>query len=108
MLNHLNRINMEYVSVARWKSDSKLSNLETDLVISILNGHDSDVNSVAISSDGKTIFSGSDDNTIKVWNLYFDWLIERNCDHIRVYLANPNADLSDEERKLCDGIGEEK
>ena len=37
-----------------------------------------------------------------------DWLLARNCDHIRGYLGNPNANLSYEERKLCDGIGEEK
>lgn len=34
-----------------------------------LKGHSSDVNSVAFSVDGKTLASGSDDNTIKLWNL---------------------------------------
>lgn len=34
-----------------------------------LKGHSSDVNSVANSIDGKTLASGSDDNTIKLWNL---------------------------------------
>ncbi|NMG07289.1 serine/threonine-protein kinase [Brasilonema sp. UFV-L1] len=34
-----------------------------------LKGHSSDVNSVAFSVDGKTLASGSDDNTIKIWNL---------------------------------------
>jgi WD40 repeat protein/tRNA A-37 threonylcarbamoyl transferase component Bud32 len=35
----------------------------------ILKGHSSDVNSVAFAFDGQTLASGSDDKTIKVWNL---------------------------------------
>ncbi|MGK7880471.1 MAG: TIR domain-containing protein [Crocosphaera sp.] len=91
----------------------KIWNLETGELLRILSGHDSSVFSVAISPDGKTVVSGSLDNTIKIWKMDFDWLmardwlLARNCDHIRGYLANPNANLSDEERKLCDGIGEE-
>ena len=34
-----------------------------------MTGHSNGVNSVAISSDGKYIVSGSGDNTIKIWNL---------------------------------------
>ncbi|MDZ8050906.1 MAG: protein kinase domain-containing protein [Aulosira sp. ZfuVER01] len=34
-----------------------------------LKGHSSDVNSVAFAADGVTLASGSDDNTIKLWNL---------------------------------------
>ncbi|BAY37882.1 serine/threonine protein kinase with WD-40 repeats [Nostoc sp. NIES-2111] len=34
-----------------------------------LKGHSSDVNSVAFSPDGQFLASGSDDKTIKVWNL---------------------------------------
>ncbi len=38
-------------------------------LVSILKGHSSDVNSVVFSPDGKTLASGSDDKTIKLWNL---------------------------------------
>ncbi|BBD65423.1 WD-40 repeat-containing protein [Nostoc commune NIES-4072] len=34
-----------------------------------LQGHDGSVNSVSFSADGKTLASGSYDNTIKLWNL---------------------------------------
>jgi WD40 repeat protein len=34
-----------------------------------LKGHSSDVNSVAFAADGVTLASGSDDKTIKLWNL---------------------------------------
>ena len=32
-------------------------------------GHSNDINSVCFSPDGKLIASGSDDNTIKLWNV---------------------------------------
>ena len=35
----------------------------------ILQGHSNSVNSVAFSPDGKSLVSGSGDNTVKVWNL---------------------------------------
>ncbi|MFN6541439.1 MAG: WD40 repeat domain-containing protein [Nostoc sp. EkiNYC01] len=37
--------------------------------ISTLTGHNSGVNAVAIAPDGKTALSGSEDNTLKVWDL---------------------------------------
>ncbi|GKU08434.1 unnamed protein product [Fusarium langsethiae] len=38
-------------------------------VLQTLEGHTSEVNSVVFSSDGRLIASGSNDNTIKIWNV---------------------------------------
>ena len=37
--------------------------------LKILEGHLSYISSVAYSPDGKFIASGSDDNTVRIWNL---------------------------------------
>ncbi|WP_200819193.1 AAA-like domain-containing protein, partial [Tolypothrix sp. NIES-4075] len=46
-----------------------------------LEGHSLFVNSVAFSSDGKTIASGSDDNTIKIWDISTGKLIRTLTGH---------------------------
>jgi len=38
-------------------------------LLHILSGHSASVNSVAISADGMTIVSGSEDKTIRLWRL---------------------------------------
>jgi small GTP-binding protein len=37
--------------------------------VEILHGHDGGVNGVALSSDGRMAVSGSDDHTVRVWNI---------------------------------------
>jgi hypothetical protein len=48
----------------------------------ILDGHTGSVNSVAISGNGQTIVSGSDDETVKIWNLGGDgsWVLKQTLD----------------------------
>jgi len=70
-----------------------------------LTGHQDGVRSVALSADGKTLVSADFDETIKVWDFDLDSLMARSCDWVRVYLDNPNSDVKDEDRGLCDGIG---
>ncbi len=87
----------------------KLWNVETGKEIHTLTGHDRSVTSVSFSPDGKTLASGSWDNTIKLWNGSNGWdldaLMGRSCDWVRAYLHNPNSDVREEDRELCDGIG---
>jgi WD40 repeat protein len=45
----------------------KLWNMNTKQEICTLTGHSGKVNSVVFSPDGKTLYSGSDDKTIKIW-----------------------------------------
>ncbi|MEB3283066.1 MAG: hypothetical protein VKK42_29510 [Lyngbya sp.] len=80
----------------------KVWNLETGELIRTLTGHPYNVYSVSISNDSKTIVSGGDDYNIKVWDIDFDSLMERNCDWVRDYLQH-NAPEKD--KGVCEGVG---
>ncbi len=83
---HLRTWNAYYLSLAAFSPDSKLlawgtsavywkdnnvivTDAASGQVLHTLKGHDGRVNSVAFSPDGKTLASGSDDYTIKLWDV---------------------------------------
>jgi len=88
----------------------KLWNVETGQEIRTLSRDKYPVNSVSFSPDGRTLASGSEDGTIKLWNGSNGWgldaLMERSCDWVWAYLHNPNSGVKEEDRHLCDGIGD--
>ena len=47
----------------------KLWDLDTGELLGVLDGHSDSVHSLSISSDGKFLASGSEDNTIKIWQV---------------------------------------
>jgi len=58
----------KYAISASWDKMLKLWDLEKGQSIRTFQGHSSDVNSVAFSSDSRQVVSGSRDKTIRVWN----------------------------------------
>jgi WD40 repeat protein len=50
-------------------ASGKLNHLETGQTLTPLQGHAYTVNAVAITPDGRRALSGSDDSTLRVWDL---------------------------------------
>lgn len=51
-------------------------NASTEKLVRTLTEHSGRVRSVAYSSDGQTLASGGDDNTIRIWNFQTGELLE--------------------------------
>ena len=52
-----------------WDGTIKIWDANADKVLATLTGHKAGVIQLAFSSDGRTLASGSDDSTVKLWNL---------------------------------------
>ncbi|HEY9852413.1 MAG TPA: AAA-like domain-containing protein [Leptolyngbyaceae cyanobacterium] len=86
-------------TVKLWKLDG------TELTT--LRGHAAAIRGVGYSADGKFVASVGEDNTLILWNveriLHLD-LLSYGCDRLRDYLRT-NAEVKEEDKHLCDGIG---
>jgi WD40 repeat protein len=95
------------IATASVDKTARLWNLQGQL-IQEFKGHQGEVYSVSFSPDGKTIATASSDNTARLWPVgNVDLLLVNSCDWVRDYLTyNPNVSESD--RRLCDGLGTQK
>ncbi|MEO0839448.1 MAG: AAA-like domain-containing protein [Cyanobacteria bacterium J06643_5] len=84
-------------TIKLWNTNGKL--------ITTLQGHKAAVWDVEFTSDGKRLVSGSEDNTLMVWDL--EKVIDRDkvlnyaCDLVRDYLKN-SVEVDSQDRNLCD------
>lgn len=58
------------------------------------------ISAIALSPDDGRLLSASD-NTLTVWDLDLDRLLQLGCERLRTYLNSPSTNLSQEERRLC-------
>ncbi|MBS3026805.1 MAG: hypothetical protein HCA25_06875 [Dolichospermum sp. DET50] len=92
------------IATASWDNTARLWNLQGQL-IQEFKGHQGTVRSVSFSPDGKTIATASWDNTARLWPVRdLDRAIKDGCAWLKDYLHNPNVDLSEEDKRLCDGV----
>lgn len=68
-----------------------------------LKADDDAIATVSISPDGAMLVTVDKNGAAKLWQIGgLDDLMKRGCDRIRPYLQHPKANLSPDDRKLCD------
>lgn len=92
-------------TIKLWTKDGRL--------LTTLEGHKDRVMSVSFHRNGEVLASSSVDGAVKLWKLEkekftsdLDILLINGCKWVRNYLTY-NANVSEEDRKICDGIGSE-
>ncbi|MDJ1176867.1 hypothetical protein PMG25_22510, partial [Roseofilum sp. BLCC_M114] len=71
--------------------------------LAVLEGHQDEVSSIAITPDGSKIISGSNDRTLRVWPATWQGWLEVGCDRLRLHSSWVRAPLEppSEEREMA-------
>jgi WD40 repeat protein len=96
----------EIVATASMDNTVKLWN-KNGILLTTLTGHTGVVTRVSFSPDGTFLVSASHDQTAILWDLKRILNTDPlafGCDWVRDYLRT-NADVKEEDRHLCDGVG---
>ncbi|MCP6762711.1 MAG: hypothetical protein NHB32_29025 [Fischerella sp. CENA71] len=94
----------KYLATVSYDKTARLWNLKGELITQF-KGHQDSVLSVSFSPDGKYLATASLDGTARLWPVEsLDELLVRGCNWLQFYLKNPNVNLRDEDRHLCDDI----
>ncbi len=73
--------------------------------LGVLQGHKGAVLTTQFSADGQFIFTFGAEHEARRWKIGdLDELMAMNCDWIRDYLQNPNADITKSDRNLCNNV----
>lgn len=77
------------------------------ILLNTINVYIGPIYSVSFSPDNKTLAAGSDDGRLRLWDIDLDQLKEKACNQVGNYLHNPDVNVDDSDRHLCDGIDTE-
>ncbi|CAD5946635.1 WD40 repeat domain-containing protein [Planktothrix agardhii] len=77
------------------------------VLLNTINVYIGQIYSVSFSPDNKTLAAGSDDGRLRLWDIDLDQLQKRACHQVGNYLHNPDANVDESDRHLCDGIDTE-
>jgi WD40 repeat protein len=85
--------------ISCWNNTVAVGSAHRDIVIldaitgsqtAILSGHTDEVNSVVFSSDGRSLVSGSDDKTVKLWDMQTGGAIKTFSGHTELFALFPS------------------
>ena len=91
------------IAVGLNHDDIIIFNTVTGSQTAVLHGHTDRVNSLTFSPDGKSLISGSDDNTIKLWDMQTGGVVKTFYGHTqRVWSVSISADCT----RIASGSGD--